>query len=243
MKRKRSQLELRLTRGWGGQRKGAGRKAAGPRRLPHERRPVHKGRHPVHVTVRARHGLPSFRKQRIHGVIAGVLRDQRKRRYANDFRVVHFSIQSNHVHLIVEADTEKAGEEGYAALRAGISGFEIAVARRLNKLLSRTGSVWADRYHRRDLKTPREVWNGLAYVFGNYTHHGEWSYGDGVVDIHSSAWRFDGWDRPPFTFEESSEWSWPVCAAETWLLGTGYLTHGHLPLVTVHPPAAVAASA
>jgi hypothetical protein len=53
------------------------------------------------------------------------------------------------------------------------------------------------------------VHNGLGYVFGNYTHHGEWSYGDGVLDLHSSGWRFDGWSRPPLRLPESQSWRWP----------------------------------
>jgi hypothetical protein len=97
-----------------------------------------------------------------------VLRDQRRRRYKDDFRVIHFSIQSNHLHLIVEADTERA-KGRYEPLRSGVSGLEIAFARRLNRMLRRKGKVWADRYHRRDLKTPTETAIGLSYVFNNYT--------------------------------------------------------------------------
>ena len=61
---------------------------------------------------------------------------------------------------IVEADTEHA--KGYEPLRSGVSGFEISFARRLNVMLGRRGKVWVDRYHRHDLKTPKETWNGLA---------------------------------------------------------------------------------
>jgi putative transposase len=160
--KKGEQLALPRTGGWGGKRRGAGRKRwdanmAGSRsRVVHTPRPVHKGRHPVHVTLRAKPGLPSFRQQRIQRLVAEVLRDQRRRRYRNDFRIVHYSIQSNHLHLVVEADTERA--KGYKPLRSGVSGFEIAFARRLNLLLRRRGKVWADRYHRHDLKTPKETW-------------------------------------------------------------------------------------
>jgi REP element-mobilizing transposase RayT len=230
------QLELPKTGGWGGARRGAGRKrAAGERsRVEHARRPPHKGRHPVHVTLRAKTGLPSFRKQRVHRLLAEVLQDQRKRRYKDDFRVLHFSIQGNHLHLIVEADSER-GDGGYRPLRAGISGLEIAFARRLNRMLGRTGKVWADRYHRHDLKTPREMSRGLAYVFGNYTHHGEWSYGDGVLDVFSSAWLFDGWAGPHVVFDDSERWWWPICPARSWLASCGYLKHGRLTIVPRNP--------
>lgn len=228
------QLELPLTSGWGGARRGAGRRPAAPKarsRVPHAKRPKHVGRHPVHVTLRAKHGLPSFRQQLIHRLLAGVLRDQRRRRYQSTFRVLHFSIQANHLHLIVEADTERAAADGYKPLRFGVSGLEIAFAKRLNRLLHRKGKVWADRYHRHDLKTPRETWFGLAYVFGNYTHHGERSYGAGVVDLFSSACMFDGWAEEHFVPLRADRWRWPVCRAQTWLARVGYRKHGLLPLV------------
>jgi REP element-mobilizing transposase RayT len=181
----------------------------------------------VHITLRAKPGLPSFRQQRVHRLLAEVLRDQRRRRYKDDFRVIHFSIQANHLHLIVEADTERA-QGRYDPLRSGVSGLEIAFARRLNMMLRRKGKVWADRYHRRDLKTPAETAIGLAYVFDNFTHHGEWSYGDGVLDVYASGLVFDGWEGLHATAHPSERWRWPVCRAETWLASQGYLKHGRL---------------
>lgn len=232
--KKGEQLSLARTGGWGGTRKNAGRKrASGDRsRVVHAKRPIHKGRHPVHVTLRAKSGLPSFRQQRIHRLIAEVLRDQRRRRYKDHFRVIHFSIQANHLHLIVEADTERA--DGYQPLRAGISGLEVAFARRLNMMLRRKGKVWDDRYYRHDLKSPRETSRSLSYVFDNYTHHGVKSYGEGVLNPYSSAWLFDGWDGPHVTFQDSERWRWPICRAQTWLLGSGYSKHGKLMITPRH---------
>ena len=238
--KKGEQLTLARTGGWGGKRRGAGRRRAdggllGSRsgsRVVHAKRPVHKGRHPVHVTLRAKAGLPSFRQQRVQRLLADVLRDQRRRRYKDDFRVVHYSIQGKHLHLVVEADSERA--EGYEPLRAGISGLAIAFARRLNMMLRRRGKIWADRYHRHDLKTPKETRFGLAYLFGNYTHHGGKSYGDGVLDIFASGCVFNGWDGPHFVPAESERWRWPVCRAETWLVRKGYLVHGKLSISPRH---------
>jgi putative transposase len=235
--RRGEQLALPRTSGWGGKRRGAGRKRSdadmpGSRsRVVHAPRPIHKGRHPVHVTLRAKPGLPSFRQQRVQRLVAEVLRDQRRRRYRNEFRIVHYTIQRNHLHLVVEADTERA--KGYKPLRSGVSGFEIAFARRLNLRLRRRGKVWADRYHRHDLKTPRETWSGLAYVFGNYTHHGMKSHGAGVLDIYASGCVFDGWEGDHFIPADFERWRWPVCRAQTWLARKGYLVHGRLPITLV----------
>jgi REP element-mobilizing transposase RayT len=222
-----TQLDLPLATGWGGKRRGAGRKPAGPRaRVSHAKRPEHKARHPVHVTLRAKAGLPSFRQQRIYALIAQVIRDQRRRRYKDVFRVVHFSIQSNHLHLIIEADTTA----GSHPLRSGVSGLAIAIARRLNAMLKRKGKVWDDRFHRHDLTTPTETRRCLAYVFDNYVHHGERTFGEGVLDAYSTAWLFEGWDKPHVLFSDEDRWRWPVCPAKTWLLTKGYAYHGPLPL-------------
>jgi REP element-mobilizing transposase RayT len=206
---------------WGGRRKGAGRKRVAQRKcVEHRPRVEHKKRHPVHVTLRARAGLPSFRTQRVSEVMRAVLWRQRQRRYANDFQVVEFSIQDNHVHMIVEATNKHD-------LRSGVSGLVIAFAKRLNAMLGRKGKVWGDRFHDRELETPREVRNVLVYVFRNVVKHGTRVFGNGWADPYSSAWRFFGWTRPVIAFPQLG--TWPTAKPRTWLLGTGWHTkHGLL---------------
>src|SRR5260221_4422972 len=93
------QLKLRFTpRTWGGARAGAGRKPGGRRTVAHRARPVHRRYHPVHVTMRAREGLPPFREAALFGVLSTALR---KASRSPAFRVVEFSVQNNHLHLIV----------------------------------------------------------------------------------------------------------------------------------------------
>jgi hypothetical protein len=209
-------------RTWGGARPGAGRKAKPPSVrtfVPHRARPVHKKRHPVHVTLSARKGLPSFRHQRIHQMLKGILERQARRRYAADFQVAHYSIQSNHLHLVIEATDKRT-------MRSGVSGLVIAFAKRLNALLSReTGKVWSDRYHARDLTTPSEVRNALVYLLQNFRKHGVTTYGP-VVDHFSSALRFAGWTTEAFALFDPTPW--PGRRARTWLLGEGWTRRGLL---------------
>jgi len=77
---------------WGGARPGAGAKQRGTRRVPHRTRPLHKDSYPVHVTLHAREGLPSFRQQRVHAMLVRILERQKKRKYARDFQVVEYSV-------------------------------------------------------------------------------------------------------------------------------------------------------
>jgi REP element-mobilizing transposase RayT len=189
---------------------------------------VHKGRHPIHVTLRARQGLPSFRQQLVHALLLGVLRDQRDRAYAGGFRIVHFSIQSNHLHMIAEADdgpTDAPSTRRRNAIRSGISGFVIAFAKRLNALLHRRGKVWDDRYHRHDLATPYEVNRSIRYVLSNARKHGHLFTVLGGYDPFSTAQYFDGWSRPLIGYLEEPAPFTPV-TARTWLLRAGWRKHG-----------------
>ena len=79
-------------------------------------------------------------------------------------RIVHFSVQGNHVHLIVEAVETKA-------LSRAIQGFSIRVARGLNRMMKRTGRVLDDRFHAHVLRTPTETRRAVAYVRHNHRKH------------------------------------------------------------------------
>src|SRR6266550_8736679 len=124
---------------WGGRRRGAGRKPTPGRRpgVPHCTRPAR-----VFPAVRSALGAASHR----------------------GFRVIHFSAQDDHLHLIVEADDTRA-------LRHGLRGLVIRLARAVNHALGRRGAVFGDRYHARTLTTPRAVRFALIYVLRNRQKH------------------------------------------------------------------------
>ncbi len=160
------QLELELPK-WGGKRKGAGRKPKNPntdRKGPgvsHLKRSHLNGRWPLHVTLRTRREVWNLRSHRSLRKIAKPLYKGNRR---DDFRLIEFSIQGNHLHFIVEAETSRA-------LSRGMQGLEIRIARALNTMMSRHGAVFADRFHARVLRTPTEVAHARSYVLGNFAHH------------------------------------------------------------------------
>ncbi|MGQ0722400.1 MAG: hypothetical protein ACT4PE_12630, partial [Candidatus Eiseniibacteriota bacterium] len=123
-----------------------------------------------------------------------------------DFRVCHFSVQSNHIHMLVEAD-------GREALIRGVQGLAIRLAKAVNRVLARRGSVFADRYHRRDLATPREVRHALLYVLNNARKHQ--AAGPRLDPCSSGPW-FDGWRDVRIRVVGGAPA--PVPAARTWLL-------------------------
>src|SRR5882762_48992 len=198
------QLELRPCT-WGGRRRGAGRKPSGCKvGVAHRSRPAHVARHPVHVTLRAGSALPSLRSDRLFAPLRrGLARASR-----GGFRILRFSVQKDHVHLIVEAGDRRA-------LSRGLQGLCIRLARSVNRALGRRGRVWADRYHARPLRTPREVRNALVYVLQNWRKHLPGVRG---LDPRSSATWFDGWTRMAPTAVPCR----PVVAPRTWLAAIGW---------------------
>nr|WP_232288296.1 hypothetical protein [Anaeromyxobacter sp. K] len=141
---------------------------------------------------------------------------------ATGFGVVHFSLQGNHLHLIAEAD-------GQRALSSGMQGLCIRLAKGLNRMMGRRGKVFADRYHARVLGTPSEVRAALAYVLLNHRSHltrlGK-PAGRGGVDRFSSGRWFDGWrSGGPAVITGSRN---VTAAPRTWLLATGWRRRGLL---------------
>jgi REP element-mobilizing transposase RayT len=136
------------------------------------------------------------------------------------FRVTDWTVQGDHLHMMVEADDRET-------LSRGMQGLATRMARRLNKALGRAGRVFADRYHMRELKTPREVRNALSYILCNARRHrqvpDEWY---AWIDPCSSGAWFDGWRWKPLTRKDTGPP--PVAPPRTWLRTEGWKRHGLL---------------
>ena len=196
---------------WGGARPGAGRKPKGKRsKVSHAKRAELAPRFPVHVTMRLRDDLPSLRQGAPYSVVRQALADCLG---ARSFRLVVYSVQRDHLHLILKAD-------GRASLARSMQGLTVRLAKRLNALWKRAGSVFADRYHDVILRTPRQVRNAIRYVLLNARKHGAARPG---IDPYSSGRWFDGWRE---RIREAIEGSRPVARARTWLLAVGWRRHG-----------------
>lgn len=213
-----------MPKGWGGERRGAGRPRIAGRRPPvaHRRRASHVARFPVHVTLRAAGGLGTLRASRVFESIREALRAATR----EHLRVLHFSVQSDHIHTIVEAS------DG-AGLSLGLRGLVVRVARAVNRALGRRGAVWGDRYHARQLRTPSETRSALLYVLQNWKKHIRGACG---IDGRSSGPWFDGWAKKVRRPEEPC----PVVVPRTWLASHGWRDRGGGPLRLDEAPAAKA---
>jgi REP element-mobilizing transposase RayT len=149
----RKQLELNIYQGSkGGRRPGAGRKRLHSKGVAHRSREKVKVSTALHVnfkvklTVRNKTGIRllkrAIRNAQSHGL--GIL---------------HFSLQSNHVHLIVEAKSNEL-------LTRGMRSLCITFAKGLGQ-----GRVQLGRYHLHVLRTLKETRNAVHYVLFNQQKH------------------------------------------------------------------------
>jgi len=140
-------LDFPTQRTWGGARRNAGRKPRGAKAMvAHQARETVSPKEPRHVTLRLLGKLPNLRGKRSYRAVRGAFEAARERL---GMRLVHWSVQGNHLHLIVEAKDR-------VALSRGMQGLKIRLAKALNRLWGRAGSVFSDRYHAVALRTPRQ---------------------------------------------------------------------------------------
>lgn len=215
------QLELPERR-HGGRRAGAGRKKRSDETVPHASRPSVDGDHPLHVTIRLARGVWNMRSQRGLRCVRTALA-QEQRRAA--LRIVHYSVQGNHLHLVAEAANR-------TTLTRRMQGFGARLARSVNAMMGRKrGRVIAERYHLHVLRTPREARNAIRYVLLNHVKHSAQAGRVGItIDPYSSGPWFAHWPaqvrrnpaafvtRPPLLSEP-----------ESWLLQSGWRRAGTIP--------------
>jgi putative transposase len=167
------QLEFKLPQ-WGGKRRGAGRRPRGEQALvSHEARPKFAKPTPALVTLRVANHVWSLRSRRSFRRIGAAFEKARGR---FGMRLIEFSVMGNHLHLIVEADDSES-------LSRGMQGLNIRIAKALNRMMDRQGSVFADHFHSRLLKSPTELTIAIAYVLGNAAKH----FGETFLDAFSSV--------------------------------------------------------
>ncbi|HKA87652.1 MAG TPA: hypothetical protein VKE22_08300 [Haliangiales bacterium] len=147
-----------------------------------------------------------------------------------DARVAQFSVQWNHIHLVVETRDARA-------LARAVQSMAIRMAKGLNRVMGRKGTVFADRYHSRPLRTPTEVRRALVYVLNNARKHVA-ALGHRLppsyVDEYSSAAWFTGWSEPAPAPTQPC----PIAPARTWLLTVGWRERGGGPIPRDEVPAA-----
>jgi REP element-mobilizing transposase RayT len=222
---------------------------------PHKKRPALNPRDPIHVALRVVDAIGSLRKRHMYKALReatiAVARRELHDHPENAFRIVHISIQRNHIHLIVEAQHKMA-------LSRGMQSFQISAAKHLNRAVSvksvraafgpkwrtdaryraamrhrRRGTVFPDRFHQEIITTPKQARHALAYVLNNWRKHREDRAGLAAtwkVDPFSTGVQFDGWAEraDALTYMNYRDTYQPmfVYLPKTWLLYEGWRKHG-----------------
>src|SRR6185436_14478808 len=211
----------------GGKRKRAGRKPKGTRAgAPHQKRPSIKPNQALHVVMRVVAAVGNMRRRSLYKAMrdATITAGLRER-----FRIVHISLQRNHVHMLVEASNK-------LALARGMQGFQISAARHITTALGvdryrrRRGPVFADRYHLEVITSPTQAHHTLSYVLNNWRKHREDRDGlarTWLVDPFSSGISFPDWKEL-----EGKDVMWPIREGydplfvrrpASWLLREGWM--------------------
>lgn len=150
----KKQLRLNLDLGcWGGRREGAGRKRIHSPGVAHRKREKVTRHTPVHINFKYH---VAIRNRRTLIILKRALLNAEKK----GLRVIHFSIEFNHIHLIAEADSRES-------LISGMRSLAVTLVRGVGK-----GSIQVERYHLHVLRTPRETEHALDYVLFNHLKHG-----------------------------------------------------------------------
>jgi len=208
----------RCRSGRGGPRRGAGRKPSGRHCDPKRKRERFSGGKPVHVTLRVQEGLPNLRSR----ALLAELRESFGQACSQpDFRLVHYSVQRNHFHLIVEAKDQQA-------LGRGMKSIGARIARAIQRVFELSGRILSGAYHAHILRCPSEVRKALAYVLLNVRKHFKQVKGTPPpvrLDEASSARWFDGFTRK-LACDRTSPME--VAPPQLWVLQKGWRRAGGL---------------
>jgi len=179
------------------------------------------------VTLRVVEGLAGLRDSSLVREVRKTFAQGCER---GDFRLVEYSIQHNHLHLIVEAESQ-------GALSRGMISISARFARAVNRVFQRTGQVIAGRYHVQLLRSPTQVRNALRYVLLNVRKHFKQRYGQAPpvrIDAASSGSQFDGWRRSAESIRaRAAQEEVGVAKAASWLLSIGWRRCGLIGLSEV----------
>jgi REP element-mobilizing transposase RayT len=147
------QLKLNIYRGKrGGRRPNSGRKRIHSKGVAHRTRPKVTSRTALHVNFKVK---TSIRNKDCINILKRAIINAR----LHGLRVLHFSLESNHVHLIIEANNT-------SVLTKGMRSLTVTFSKGINK-----GRIQLERYHLHVLRTLHETRNAIHYVLFNHQKH------------------------------------------------------------------------
>lgn len=140
--------------------KGAGRPAIHDIGIRHLARPHLKKPSSLHLTIKIKKIKADIKNKSILSILKRAILNARKK----GLRVLHYSLEYDHVHLLIEA-------ENNTILGKGMQAFGVTLSKAINRVRKLKGGVYKHRYHFRQISSARELKNVMNYIFSNGMKH------------------------------------------------------------------------
>ena len=140
--------------------KGAGRPARHDPGIRHTKRPNLKKPTSLHLTVKIKKNKAEIKNKSVLAILKRAIVNARKQ----GLKVIHYSLEYDHVHLLIEADNN-------LILGKGMKAFGVTFAKAINRLKKLKGEVYKHRYHFRRISSSKELKNVMNYIFTNGLKH------------------------------------------------------------------------
>ena len=137
-----------------------GRPAIHDRGIRHIERPKFQRVRSFHLTIKVKKNKADIQNKKILKALHHAI----KRARLKDLKIIHYTLEYNHVHLLVEAYNN-------SVLHSGMQALGISFAKAVNRVKSTKGTVYKHRYHLRQISSPRDLKNVLHYIFHNGIKH------------------------------------------------------------------------
>jgi REP element-mobilizing transposase RayT len=141
--------------------KGAGRPAIHDVGIRHRERPKLTRLSSLHLTVKINRIKADLKNKSTLKVLKRAICNARKK----GLRVVHFSLEYDHIHLLIESPNN-------STLGRGMQSLGVTMARGINLFKKSEGGVYKHRYHFRKISSSRELKRVMHYIFNNGVKHG-----------------------------------------------------------------------
>lgn len=139
----------------------AGRKAIHDPGIRHTHRPVFKKPASLHLTIKIAKEKSNLKNKEVLSILKRAILNSRKM----GLRVIHFTLEYDHIHLLIEAENNHL-------LGKGMQSFGVTLSKAINKLKKTSGQVYRHRYHFRKITSARQLKNVMNYIFRNGLKHG-----------------------------------------------------------------------
>ncbi|MDD4973652.1 MAG: transposase [Bacteriovorax sp.] len=114
----------------------------------------------LHLTVKIKKIKAELKNKSVLSILKRAILNARKQ----GLKVIHYSLEYDHVHLLIEADNNHI-------LSKGMQSFGVTISKAINRMRKLKGGVYKHRYHFRKISSPRQLKNVLNYIFNNGIKH------------------------------------------------------------------------